>query len=145
MAVCITCQIIYLLYSYTNMEKLFCELIFIFLFHNRVPCAHLFFPVLSCKRKIDRYLEKEFGIEKLQPVTALKNFLHLLPQVIDFFLVSLTTLLHCIVVRIVRLALHILLRKLLLKVSKNRKQIFQPKLLPKTEPSNLFFGRSFGW
>ena len=115
MAVCITCQIIYLLYSYTNMEKLFCELIFIFLFHNRVPCAHLFFPVLSCKRKIDRYLEKEFGIEKLQPVTALKNFLHLLPQVIDFFLVSLTTLLHCIVVRIVRLALHILLRKLLLE------------------------------
>ena len=82
------------------MEKLFCELIFIFLFHNRVPCAHLFFPVLSCKRKIDRYLEKEFDIEKLQPVTALKNFLHLLPQVIDFFLVSLTMLLHCIAVRI---------------------------------------------
>ena len=26
----------------------------------------------------------------------------------------------------------------LLKVSKNRKQIFQPKLLPKTKPSNLF-------
>ena len=25
------------------------------------------------------------------------------------------------------------------KVSKNRKQIFQPKLLPKTEPSNFFF------
>ena len=27
----------------------------------------------------------------------------------------------------------------LLKVSKNRIQIFQQKLLPKTEPSNLFF------
>ena len=26
----------------------------------------------------------------------------------------------------------------MLKVSKNRNQIFQPKLLPKTEPSNLF-------
>ena len=50
-----------------------------------------------------------------------------------------------------------------LKVSKFRKQIFQPKLLPKNEPTNLFFypdytyqdrktnsmvqffGRSFGW
>ena len=29
-------------------------------------------------------------------------------------------------------------RQLDLKVSKNRKQIFQPKLLPKTEPSNFF-------
>ena len=26
----------------------------------------------------------------------------------------------------------------IVKVGKNRKQIFQPKLLPKTEPSNLF-------
>ena len=32
-----------------------------------------------------------------------------------------------------------------LKVSKNWEQIFLPKLLPKTEPSNLFFGRSFTW